>query len=370
MDVALCAPYGLARVSGVSTFLLSLEASLRTRGHRVRVLTPDGNAWLRRLPPRMMGVGLSAWTFWTIVRDRTGWTAVHANQPHLQSLAALIAARVKGARAVVTYHSPMPPAQRRAAAWGQELSHRVVAKRSDTLAFVSQATKNLYAGASGPVVYIGIDTKETDRLLRSAPQSKGPFTFTFAGRQTRTKGFFDVLAAAERLAASFGKDAFRLSLMGDFPVEEAAERQNWLDRLHSVVEDHGTLTPQDAVRRMAGAQALVMPSYGEGLPLVVLQAMAVGCVPIVSPVGGIPEVVEDRITGVFVTPGNVAALAEVMAWAIRHPADIAAMGERAAERVRASWSFDRTLGRYLSFYAGKVAHGEAQPPDSSAARDA
>ncbi len=353
MEVALCAPYGLQRVSGVSVFLLGLEAGLRARGHQVHVLTPDRTPWITRIPRGWQGLCLSVWTASRILRSGCTLTAVHANQPHLQSVAALVAARIRGARFVVTYHLEMPPARHRASGWAQELSHRVVCGEADVVVFVSEATKATFPGTEGTVVHIGVSRDEVDAARRLAERSDSTFTFVFAGRQTRSKGFFDVLAAVRRLRSRPAPRPFRLVLTGDVPAEESREKEENLSEARDVVEDRGILGNRgELLRTIAESDALLLPSYREGLPLVVLEAMALGCAPIVSTVGGLPEVVREGETGLLVSPGDVDGLVEKMRWALAHPVELAVLGERAAAFVREHLDFTNTVDTYVALYEG------------------
>lgn len=352
MNVALCAPYAFTRVSGVSAFLRSLEAGLRAGGHSVTVLTPDRAQWIDRLPTGLRDMGLSAWTMTHLLFARSPWTAIHANQPHLQSAAALVVARITGARFIVTYHSPMPPAARRVVGWSQELWHRILLGASDTIAFVSEATRAAYAGADGPVVRIGPDIRAAEEYRNRAGPRASPFTFIFAGRQTRSKGFFDFLEAAARLARRGERGSFRIVLVGETPQNEVAEKARRIEPIREIVQDAGVFTDREVLSWIAQAHVLVLPSYREGLPLTILEAMALACVPIASNVGGIPEIVRDRRTGILVPPGDVEALEAAMLWAIQHPQEVETMGQSASNDIRTSLSFDSTLAQYIALYQG------------------
>lgn len=88
---------------------------------------------------------------------------------------------------------------------------------------------------------------------------------------------------------------------------------------------------QELARHVAQACALVLPSLSEGLPRVVFEAMACGTPVIGSRVSGIPEIIEDGVTGFLVPPGDVDALAERIRWVLSHPEEAKQVGRRARE---------------------------------------
>jgi glycosyltransferase involved in cell wall biosynthesis len=90
---------------------------------------------------------------------------------------------------------------------------------------------------------------------------------------------------------------------------------------------------EDARRIMAALDLFVLPSEHEGLPIALLEAMALGRPAVVTAVGGVPEVVTDGREGYIVPPRDPEALAERIVELIEDPAKRAEMGERALERA-------------------------------------
>lgn len=129
----------------------------------------------------------------------------------------------------------------------------------------------------------------------------------FLGRASQGKGVFDLiqaLAIARRQAP-----ALHLRIGGDgdlAAVREAAE----LAGVASAVELLGWVLGADKEAELCGCEALVLPSYNEGLPMVVLEAMIRGVPVLATPVGGIPEIIEDGRQGLLVKPGDVSAIAD------------------------------------------------------------
>jgi glycosyltransferase involved in cell wall biosynthesis len=88
---------------------------------------------------------------------------------------------------------------------------------------------------------------------------------------------------------------------------------------------------------------LVNPSYFEGLPLAVLEAMACGLPCIASNVGGVPEIISDQRDGLLVTPGSVGELSAAIRRLASDRAERKRMGELAREKVRLKFDLDRCV---------------------------
>ena len=173
----------------------------------------------------------------------------------------------------------------------------------------------------------------------------------FLGRFGARKGIYDLIAACALLtpahrarlrvvAAGDGEVAQVREAVTTAGVGDVVEVVDWLDR-----------SARDELLRRA--QLLVLPSSHEGLPMAVLEAMAFGVAPVVTPVGGLPELVHDGVNGALVPVGDPAALARTLgdllddderrlALGTRARADVAAYAApRWAERLAAVWAAPR-----------------------------
>jgi len=126
----------------------------------------------------------------------------------------------------------------------------------------------------------------------------------FVGSLIRRKGLHDLLEALSDPDLA----KFRLVVVGDGPnrneLAEQAERLGMQDR----VEWKGILPPVEVARLMRGSDALCLPSYMEGRPNVVNEAMASGLAVVSTRIGGIPDMVREGETALLFTPGNVTEL--------------------------------------------------------------
>jgi glycosyltransferase involved in cell wall biosynthesis len=136
----------------------------------------------------------------------------------------------------------------------------------------------------------------------------------------------------------------RLRAVGDFETEEyRQEILRLVDELGLSDQIEWRGFRSDVGEELRAVDALVLPSlFGEGLPMVVLEAMAAGLPIVASGVEGVPEAVRDGQEGLLVPPGNIDALADALARIASDPADTLAMGRAARNRQRARFS-DRAM---------------------------
>lgn len=166
-----------------------------------------------------------------------------------------------------------------------------------------------------------------------APVRRGGTSVRFVsfGRIGQRKGQFDVIRAVAAMPADVRR-CCRVLFAGDGEADEARRLAEELG-VAAHVEVHGWLDADQRDRLLAQADAFVLPSYNEGLPMALLEAMAWGLPPVTTPVGGIPEVVESGDNGLLVTPGDIAALSGAMRQLIEDEPLRLSMGRRARQRV-------------------------------------
>ena len=170
-----------------------------------------------------------------------------------------------------------------------------------------------------------------------------PVRFLFLGLLRAHKGVRVMLDAFARVP---NRDA-RLEIAGDGELARECRDAAARDPRIAV---HGFVSGAQKVRLLAGAHVLVFPSISwEVSGLVILEAFAHGVPVIGSRIGGIPERIEDGVTGFLIDPGDAAQLAARMSALVDHPATIAA--KREACRTRAEqMGLSTTVSRLLDLY--------------------
>jgi glycosyltransferase involved in cell wall biosynthesis len=109
------------------------------------------------------------------------------------------------------------------------------------------------------------------------------------------------------------------------------------------------------------ADIFVLPSYAEGLPVLLLEAMAYALPVIVSNVGGIPEVITDEKEGLLISAGNQRQLAESLNRLVNDPVLRDQMGCVARERCQAEFGIDKMVGKLLNLYSRVIDLFPVQP---------
>ena len=144
----------------------------------------------------------------------------------------------------------------------------------------------------------------------SPPSNTLPLKFLFLGRIGERKGTFDLIKAFALLSEG-EKTNSQLIIAGDGEVEAARNLVESLNIAHQSTFP-GWIDTEERDRLLAQGNVFVLPSYNEGLPLSMLEAMAWGLPVIVTPVGGISEIINDGENGLLVEPSNVEQLSAAM----------------------------------------------------------
>jgi glycosyltransferase involved in cell wall biosynthesis len=169
---------------------------------------------------------------------------------------------------------------------------------------------------------IALGEAEAERILQLCPDAKmtvlpnavvakrfpeverapGTKTIIYLGRLQESKGLSEIVEACRLLTEQGFK--FKFTCFGTGPDEK-----EFIRRMTSALGDNfyygGVIAGTEKVQALNAADIFLMPSRFEGLPLALLEAMAAGCVPIVSNKGSIPTVIEDGRNGFLVDPGDI-----------------------------------------------------------------
>ena len=200
------------------------------------------------------------------------------------------------------------------------------------------------------VVPLGIDLQ----TYRPAPfrESPEPFELSCVGRLAAVKGH-GVLLAAVAVLLQQGRRV-RLRLIGDGPEREAIEARIRELRLEEAVILEGWKNQAEVRKLYERADAFVLASFAEGVPVVLMEAMAMQIACIASRITGIPELIRDGVEGLLVTPSDEEELAAAIARLMDDPALRRRLGEAARRRIEEKYNLPRNLEQLSRVFARRL----------------
>ena len=195
----------------------------------------------------------------------------------------------------------------------------------------------------------GIDCRAYAALPLVRSSAEQPLHLLYVGRIARDKGLYELLQGV-RLAHELGVDT-RVIVAGHGTEEGRLRRYAQALGISARVCFIGPVFGADKIKLLSGSDVLLLPSYAEGLPYALLEAMAAGVPVIATPVGAIPDVMTDGIHGFLVPPRDGKAIAEALAVLAGDRERISWMSRACKRRIRAAFSIDRLAQELAIRYA-------------------
>jgi glycosyltransferase involved in cell wall biosynthesis len=282
---------------------------------------------------------------------------LHAHFGTVGSTVGLLVKAVNGCRLSITIHGPdefddVP---------GQHLVAKMQA--ADHVVCISQFARSQLMRLSPPdcwdkfeVCRLGVDTSH----FTPAPQARpaDPVRLLSVGRLAPAKGQLIMVKACAALHQQ--GVAFELTVVGDGPDRGRLEQAVAQAGLGTQVRFTGALNTAEVHAELQRADAFVLPSLAEGIPVVLMEAMASGVPCVTTPVNGIPELVRHELNGLLATPGDVVSLAEQLGRIVTDHALRERLG--VAARAQVCEAFD--IQRNVASLSGLFHHMAA--PDGAA----
>lgn len=181
----------------------------------------------------------------------------------------------------------------------------------------------------------------------SAPPSVEGLRIAFLGQLGRRKGSADLVHALSRLSPD---DCWSAIVAGDGEIAETRQLVQACG-LDTRVSVPGWISAEERARLLAASDVLVLPSYAENLPMVVLEAFAHGLPVIATPVGAIPEVITPGRNGLLVEPGDIPRLAAAIEQLMHAPILRQEMGKQARQDHAAKFEITRYLDRLAAIWS-------------------
>jgi glycosyltransferase involved in cell wall biosynthesis len=268
---------------------------------------------------------------------------VHTHAHFSVNVAGRIAARLAGAR--VLSHMHIENVFRSGRIRGAQVGlDNATARLCFAIVAVSDATRRSLIAQGYPADRLVTIRNGVDPPVPTTPVELAPAPVILeVARLAPVKGQAELLAALPRVEASavlVGRD---LESGGAYETELRSEAELL------GVADRVVFAGQrsDVPALMAGATVFCLPSHVEGLPLVILEAMAQGLPVVATAVGGTPELVVDGETGILVRPSDVDGLADALQALLGDPQRARRLGEAARDRALREFSADAAARRVL-----------------------
>jgi glycosyltransferase involved in cell wall biosynthesis len=357
----------VAGISGSENHLLLLLPQLAERGFDVRlVMLHEGEPGAQEFASRLAAAGVAVEQLTVpraadpiafsrlgrLVRRRRP-TILHTHLVHADFYG-LVAGRLAAVPVLVsTKHGFNPFRDRRAFA----AADRAVASLADVHIAISAGLARYLAEREGfdeesfEIVHYGIEPAAPPPPLPGAPR------LAIVGRLIPIKGHEVLLRALASVRDELS--GVTLEVAGDGPLDgelRAAVRRLGLEE---VVTFSGRVSPVAPV--LERAQVVVVPSFGEGFGMVALEAMERGRPVIASAVGGLPEIVEDGVTGLLVPSGDAEALASAIRAVAGDPSGAEAYGRAGRERALQEFSQERCTDRIEALYRAALRAAGERP---------
>lgn len=248
---------------------------------------------------------------------------------------------------------------------------RLILVRSESLGECLKA-----AGCPAGKIRIQRTGLPMDRLLFQprVPPADGKWRCVQAGRLIAKKGYATSLRAFAKFAAVYPETT--LTIAGEGRMQELIELAASLG-IAGKIKFAGFLKEPDLMALMAESHLFLHPSEmgadgdQEGVPNAVLEAMAVGIPVIATRHGGIPEAIEDGVSGLLVTERDHKAMGEAMLALAKDPVHYTEIAKTAAERVRQRFDLKNTVTQLEGYYAEASERNPHtnEPPHPSKAKD-
>ncbi len=188
-------------------------------------------------------------------------------------------------------------------------------------------------------------------------EARAVFEIICVGRLVDAKGQHILLAAVERLLRA-GRNV-HLQLVGDGPDRAALAAAVAERGLQHAVSFTGPVN-QDGIRALYGeADVFALASFAEGIPVVLMEAMALQLPCVTTRITGIPELIRDGIEGLLVAPSDAHELAEALARLMDDPGLRAQLGAAGRKRVLSNYDLTRNLPRLAEIFRARLTAAHA-----------
>lgn len=199
---------------------------------------------------------------------------------------------------------------------------------------------------------LGIDINKYAPTRRE--KEKSDLEILCVGRLVPAKGQFILIAALNLLLK---KGHFlHLKLIGSGPEKEELETEIKQRGLQSHVELTGALTQDEVLKAYKNTDIFVLPSFAEGIPISLMEAMAMEIPCISTFVNGIPELIRHEIDGLLTYPSDIEGLVEALDFLIESPEQRQKFGEAGRKRIEEKYLIESNVEQLKEIFLKRLLH--------------
>jgi glycosyltransferase involved in cell wall biosynthesis len=223
-------------------------------------------------------------------------------------------------------------------------------KESDSIIVLSKSWEDFIRNTFSPknVVILHNPVEIPQKTVTQSSIDKPSISFLFLGRIGDRKGLFDLLDVISK-NREYYKNNISLTMGGDGEIDKLKSYLE-IHQLNSICKYVGWVDGKLKHELLNQCDVLVLPSYNEGLPIAILEAMSYSKTIVSTNVGGIPEVVKDGVNGYLINPGDKTALENRINNLIYNKENLDQMGLESLKIV-GSYDIKEVLKRMQSVYA-------------------
>ena len=269
----------------------------------------------------------------------------------------VLIARLFGSRALLHPHCGFSALYTNQPRWWQWFFRRII-RFTNGVVSLSSEWNQLITIVPGCAVYylpnaIDLTAYRTATLKRRVVEQNPPLLkVLYLGYLGKAKGSFDLVEAAKEILAK--NIPVKIDLVGEELAKGEVERlKKQIDQtgLGNVVSLHPPVIGSKKIEMLLEADIFIYPSYGEGMPIAVIEAMASGLPIISTRVGGLPDLVKDGINGILVEAGHPDQLVRAILYLSLNPDQRFAMQMNSFQSAINNFDIEKLVPRLVNIYS-------------------
>ena len=363
MKILLATPYGAA-IGGIARWSQHIVKFYEKAGHKdcEMDILPMGRQSFTNIDSAIKRVYYGMRDYYSfLVKEKEMMKAKKYDVFHLVSSASLSlfkdlvmlrAAKKRGVKTVVHFRFGRIPELSVKKNWEWKMICKVV-KLSDTTIVLDKASYDTLHNAGHKNVVLlpnPVAPRVTELIEKTDIAERKERTLLFAGHGIRTKGIYELIEACKQIPN------IKLRMIGNIASDVKAELEamagnaEWLDIA-------GEYPYEKTIAEMLTCDVFVLPTYTEGFPNVILESMACGCAIVTTPVGAIPEMLEEengKHYGILVASQNVQELKEGIEAMLNNETLKQECRKNAKQRVNERYNIDAVWKQMVDIWSNTI----------------